>query len=82
MAENFQETTNLGAGTTYPFSGRNIGRIKEAVCIDAFRVYDSCADKDCLSNLRVNFTESGQHMIDQACSVRLKDVNIITTYAY
>lgn len=26
---------------------------KEAVCIDAMRVYDSCSDKDCLEDLRV-----------------------------
>ena len=83
MAENFQETNNFVSGGNYTFSGGsggNAGRVNEAVCIDAFRVYDSCADKDCLSNLRVNFTESGQHMIDQACNVRLKDVNVITTY--
>ena len=24
------------------------GKIREAVCIDTNRVYDSCADKDCL----------------------------------
>lgn len=80
MAETFQETNPLGQNPNYTFQGGTLGRIKEAVCIDAFRIYDSCADKDCLSNLRVNFTESGQHMIDQACSVRLKDVNVITTY--
>ena len=29
---------------------------KEAVCIDAYRVYDSCADKDCLQNLNIIFS--------------------------
>jgi len=53
---------------------------KEAVCIDAYRVYDSCADKDCLQDLRVYFTESGQHVVDQACSVRIDDVSVITVY--
>ena len=53
---------------------------KEAVCIDAYRVYDSCADKDCLQNLRVYFTESGQHVVDQACSARIDDVSVITVY--
>ena len=24
------------------------GGFKEAVCIDAMRIYDSCSDKDCL----------------------------------
>jgi hypothetical protein len=55
-------------------------QFKESVCIDVSRVYDSCADKDCLENLRVNFSESGQHIIDQATSVRVKSVSVITTY--
>lgn len=55
-------------------------QFKESVCIDAYRVYDSCADKDCLENLRVNFSEAAQHVIDQATSVRAKNVNVITTY--
>ncbi len=55
-------------------------QFRESVCIDAYRVYDSCADKDCLENLRVNFSESCQHIIDQATSVRVKNVSIVTTY--
>lgn len=55
-------------------------QFKESVCIDAYRVYDSCADKDCLENLRVNFSESAQHVIDQATGVRVKNVSVITTY--
>lgn len=55
-------------------------QFKESVCIDAYRVYDSCADKDCLENLRVNFSEAAQHVVDQATSVRAKNVNVITTY--
>ena len=53
-------------------------QFKESVCIDAYRVYDSCADKDCLENLRVNFSESGQHIIDQSNNVRVKNVNVST----
>ena len=30
---------------------------KEAVCIDAGRVYDSCCDRDCLEDLRVYLRE-------------------------
>ncbi len=55
----------------------NQNNFKEAVCIDAYRIYDSCADKDCLEDLRVYFTEAGQHVIDQACNVRVRDVNVI-----
>ena len=30
---------------------------KEAVCIDAERIYDSCSDKDCLEDLQVFFSD-------------------------
>ena len=53
---------------------------REAVCIDAMRVYDSCCDKDCLEDLRVYFTREKQCLIEDAVNVRLKDVNVITVY--
>ncbi len=56
------------------FGGRNI---KEAVCIDAERVYDSCCDRDCLSDLKVNFTDCAQQLIDEATSVRCRKCEII-----
>lgn len=70
MSDNFSSFT----------CGENQNNFKEAVCIDAYRVFDSCADKDCLENLRVYFTDAGQHVIDQACNVRLRSVDVITTY--
>lgn len=56
------------------------GNFKEAVCIDAYRVYDSCGDKDCLEDLRVYFNEAGQEVIDRAHSVRIRDVDVLTVY--
>lgn len=29
--------------------GKNDGCFKEAVCIDAMRIYDSCCEQDCTS---------------------------------
>ncbi len=52
---------------------------KEAVCIDAGRVYDSCADKDCLEDMQVFFTERDQMVIDHAVSVRAKKAEVLTT---
>ncbi|MCR4925601.1 MAG: hypothetical protein K5917_04855 [Clostridiales bacterium] len=54
--------------------------IREAVCIDTSRIYDSCADKDCLSDLDVMFTTTGQPIIDAATSVRGKDCEVIGCY--
>lgn len=56
------------------------GNFKEAVCIDAYRVYDSCGDKDCLEDLRVYFTEAGQNLIDRSCNVRMRSVDVLTVY--
>lgn len=53
---------------------------KEAVCIDAGRVYDSCGDRDCVENMRVYFCERDQMLIDRAVAVRAKKVDVIHTY--
>lgn len=49
---------------------------KEAVCIDANRVYDSCSDKDCLEDLPVLFTDQEQPYIDQAVSLKVREVEV------
>lgn len=56
------------------------GKIKEAVCIDTNRVYDSCADKDCISDLRLMFTDKAQCIIDKASSVRCRGAEVINAY--
>ena len=56
------------------------GGCKEAVCIDAGRVYDSCGDKDCAENMRVYFCERDQMLIERATGVRPKKVEVINTY--
>lgn len=55
------------------------GEPQQAFCIDADRVYDSCGDKDCLSEMRVFFTEYNQEVINRATSVRIREANIIDT---
>ncbi len=53
---------------------------KEAVCIDVERIYDSCADKDCLEDLRCYFTDRTQPIVDNATSVRVRKAEIITCF--
>jgi len=53
---------------------------KDAVCIDAGRVYDSCCDRDCLEDLAVLFCESDQERINNAVSVRAKSAEINSVY--
>ena len=54
--------------------------LKEAVCVDASRIYDSCSDKDCIEDLRVLFPAARQPVVDSATSVRVRDVSVITVY--
>jgi len=50
---------------------------KEAVCINAQRIYDSCSDKDCLEDLQVYFSDQAQPIINKAASVKCKRVKIL-----
>ena len=52
---------------------------KEAVCIDAGRIFDSCCDRDCLEDLRVYFCEEGQALISEATSVKVKSAEVVDT---
>lgn len=54
-------------------------RIREAICIDTKRIYDSCVSKDCLEDLRVTFHSRSQELIDCAVLVKCKECEIITT---
>ena len=55
----------------------NLNHIKEAICIDTNRVYDSCADKECLKDLRVYLTDRGQCILDNATSVKCRGAEIL-----
>lgn len=52
-------------------------RCSEPVCIDAKRIYDSCGDKDCLSELPVYLSEQSQELINDAVNVRLRDAEVL-----
>ena len=65
MADNFSEVEN--------------GGFREAVCIDAGRVYDSCCDRDCCE-LRCYFSPENQALIQTATSVRLKSAEVLNVF--
>ncbi len=56
------------------------GSFKEAVCIDAGRVYDSCCDRDCLEDLRCFFLPEVQALVNEAISVRLRSAEVLNVY--
>ena len=53
---------------------------KEAVCIDAGRVYDSCSDKDCLEDLRVYFNDQDQTTINNSVTVKGRSAELINCF--
>lgn len=63
------ETRNLSPDT-----------FKEAVCIDAGRIYDSCCDRDCLEDLRCYFSPSAQSLVDTATNVKVRSAEVAKVY--
>ncbi|MBQ3404153.1 MAG: hypothetical protein IJG63_01895 [Oscillospiraceae bacterium] len=51
--------------------------IREAVCINTKKIFDSCKDKDCIEDLRVYPTVQSQTIIDSAVSVRAKSAELL-----
>ena len=59
----------------------NSGNFREAVCIEAQRIFDSCSDKDCLEDLEVVFTDgAAKTIIDNATFIKSKCVEVLNTY--
>lgn len=58
----------------------NSADFKEAVCVDAGRVYDSCCDRDCLEDLRCFFTPDAQSYVNQAIGVRMTSAEVLNVY--
>ena len=50
---------------------------KDMVCVDTYRILDSCRDKDCFEDVRVYLTERGQEIIDHTGAIRIKGANVI-----
>lgn len=50
---------------------------KEAVCIDAGRVYDSCCDRDCVTDMRCYFCAQDQQLINSAVSVKIRSAEVL-----
>lgn len=58
-------------------TGGQSSRERDMVCIDTYRVLDSCRDKDCFEDVRVYITSVGQDIIDRTCVVRAKSANVV-----
>ena len=54
---------------------------RDTICIDTYRVFDSCRDRDCYENARVYLGHMGQEIIDRVgATVRVVCAKILWTY--
>lgn len=54
--------------------------VKETVCIDTYRILDSCRDKDCFENVKVYMTDYGQEIIERTSNIRAKEARVLWAY--
>lgn len=52
------------------------GSFKEAVCIDAMRIFDSCSAQDCLEDLTFVFSTEDQAIIDDAAYIKTQSIDV------
>jgi len=60
------------------FAGTNTR--KETVCIDTYRVLDSCRDRDCFRDVKCYLTSFGQEIIERTDNVRAKWAKVLSAY--
>ncbi len=59
---------------------RRANAFSEPVCINVSQVYDSCRDRECVTDGRVYLTREGQNLIERAINVKLKSAEIIWVF--
>ncbi len=64
-------------------SERDLCKIREAVCIQVEKIFDSCREKDCIEDARVLFknTESIRKIIHRAINVKAKRAEVVDVYS-
>lgn len=61
---------------------RDLAKIREAVCIQTEKIYDSCREKDCIEDARVIFKHPGsvQNLINMAINVKSRRAEVMDVY--
>ena len=65
------------ADRVVPGPVESTARVREAVCIQTRKIFDSCRDKDCIEDLRVYLTGGSQSFLECAFSVRPKSATLL-----
>lgn len=61
-------------------SSCNASQVRDVCCIETNRIYDSCRDRDCYENLKVNTSDYGKDIIARTGNIRAKEACIAWTY--
>ena len=64
---------NTGNGCSSGAINANNG----TVCIDTYRVLDSCRDRDCYEDVRIFVTATGQEIINTSCNIRVLKTRVL-----
>lgn len=61
----------------------DLSRVREAVCVQVEKVYDSCKEKDCIENAKVMFRdpENVQRLINKAINVKVRRAEVVDVFA-
>lgn len=74
---NSNGSTGISGTSGAACEAASLGGFREAVCMNAGRVYDSCSGKDCLEDMRIYLTECGQSIINEGNSVKCRDIDVL-----
>lgn len=64
-------------------SEKDLCRIKEAVCIQVEKIYDSCKEKDCIEDARVYFKDPDKvnWIVNHAINVKARRAEVVRVFA-
>ncbi len=57
----------------------DVQNYSDEICVNARKIYDTCKDKDCLTDMRVYLSPGDQTLIDNAVNVRARKSNLVWT---
>lgn len=63
-------------------SDKDLCKIREAVCVQVEKIYDSCKEKDCIEDARVLFRNPGkiQWLVNRAINVKCRRAEVLDVY--
>ena len=68
------------SSATLSCAGSNATRFKEAVSIEAARIFDSCSDRESPADLPVFLTAAGQEVVNQSGLVKFKSAEVLDVF--